>query len=132
MIIILSKRYKYLNIFGLLHLIHEKSVSNNYQNNKNYYLSVLFVSNIIYNYYIKNNEKDIIILKNYITLFIDCFNYAKLFYRDFYYQIIKYILKNVYLTDNEKEYIINKIDKNKLKKYYNLNEDLSEYENNSM
>ena len=39
MIIILSKRYKYLNIFGLLHLIHEKSASNNFQNNKNYYLT---------------------------------------------------------------------------------------------
>ena len=132
MIIIFSKRYKYLNIFGLLHLIHEKSASNNYQNNKNYYLSVLFVSNIIYNYYIKNNEKDIIILKNYITLFIDCFNYAKDFYRDFYNQIIKYILKSDYLTDNEKEYIINKIENNNLKKYYNLNEDLGEYENISM
>ena len=132
MIIILSKRYKYLNIFGLLHLIHEKSASNNFQNNKNYYLSVLFVSNIIYNYYIKNNEKDIIILKNYITLFIDCFQYAKDFYRDYYYQIIKYILKSAYLTDNEKEYIINKIDKNKLKIYFNLYEDLGEYENNSL
>ena len=134
MIIILSNRYKYLNIFGLLHLFHEKSASNKYQYNKNYYLSVLFVSNIIYNYYIKNNKKDIIILINYITLFIDCFKYAKKFNKDFYYQIIKNILRSVYLTDNEKGYIISKIEnKNNLNKYYKLfNNDLIKYEAKSI
>ena len=123
MIIILSKRYKYLNQFGLLHLIHEKSASNKYQINNNYYLSVLFVSNIIYNSYIRNNEKDIIILINYIKLFIDCFQYANKFYKEFYYHIIKYILRSAYLTDNEKENIINKIEKNNktnLNNYYNI------------
>ena len=132
MIIILSERSKYLNKFGLLHLRHEKSTSNNYQINKKYYLSVLFVSNIIYNYYIKNNEKNIIILVNFIKLFIDCFQYAKKYYKHFYNHIIKYILNNVYLTEREKEKIINEIEKKekiKLNKYYNFKKYIGEYEN---
>ena len=130
MIIILSKRYKYLNKFGLLHLYHEKSASNKYQINNNYYLSVLFSSTIIYNFYIKNHEKEISILLNYIKLFLDCFQYAKKYYKDFYNHIIKLVLKNIYLTDNEKENIINKIDKKfkiNLNKLYNLNKYLRKY-----
>ena len=131
MIVILAKKYKYLNKFGLLHLIHEKSASNNYQKNNNYYLSVLFVSNIIYNYYIKKNEKDIIILMNYINLFIDCFQYAKIYFTNFYNLIIKYILKSDYLTENEKENIIDKIENNStynLKNIYNYDKYIEEYE----
>lgn len=122
MIIILSKRYKYLNQFGLLHLYHEKSASKKYNLNKNYYLSVLFVSNIIYNYYIKNNEKDIVILINYIKLFFDCFKYAHRFESNFYSLIINNIIRSIYLTDKEKEIIIKAIENNKninLTKYYN-------------
>ena len=132
MIIILSERSKYLNKFGLLHLWHEKSASNKYQTNKKYYLSVLFVSNIIYNYYIKNREKNIIILINYIKLFIDCFQYAKKYYNNFYNHIIKYILNSGYLTEMEKEKIINEIEKKKkinLNKYYNSKKYIGEYEN---
>lgn len=132
MIIILSKRYKYLNKFGLLHLFHEKSASNKYQINKNYYLSVLFVSNNIYNYYIKNNEKDIIILINYIKLFIDCFQYAKKYYKEFYQHIIGYILRNHHLTEKEKENIIKIIEKKKkidLNKYYSFKKYIGENEN---
>ena len=112
MIIILAKRYKYLNKFGLLHLIHEKSASNNFHINNNYYLSVLFVSNIIYNNYIKENEKDIVILINYINLFIDCFQYAKNYIPDFYNHIIKFILKSDYLNENEKQSIIYTLENN--------------------
>ena len=132
MIIILSERSKYLNKFGLLHLWHEKSASNKYRTNKKYYLSVLFVSNIIYNYYIKNKGKNIIILINYIKLFIDCFQYAKKYYNNFYNHIIKYILNNGYLTEMEKKNIINEIEKKKkinLNKYYNSKEYIGEYEN---
>ena len=132
MIIILSERSKYLNKFGLLHLWHEKSASNKYRTNKKYYLSVLFVSNIIYNYYIKNREKNIIILINYIKLFIDCFQYAKKYYNYFYKHIIKYILNSGYLTEMEKEKIINEIEKKKkfnLNKYYNSKKYIGEYEN---
>ena len=131
MIVILSKRYKYLNKFGLIHLIHEESASNNYQKKNNYYLSVLFVSNIIYNFYIKKNEKDIIILINYINLFIDCFQYAKIHFTNFYNLIIKYILKSNYLNENEKKNIIDKIEVNStynLKKIYNYDKYIEDYE----
>lgn len=124
MIIILAKRYKYLNQFGILHLYHKKSASQKYKLNNNYYLSVLFVSNIICNYYIKNNEKDIIILINYIKLFMDCFKYAHKYERNFYSHIIKNIIRNIYLTDKEKEKIIKSIENKKkinLTKYYNIN-----------
>ena len=109
MFIILGKRYKYLNKFALLHLIHTKSASNNYQENKKYFLSVLFVSNIICEYHLKNNPKDIVILINYIKLFIDCFRYGKIFYPDLFQNIINYIMKNEYLTLNKKIDIINNI-----------------------
>jgi hypothetical protein len=68
MIVIYAKRYKYINKFAILHLFHKNSASNNYTENKNYYLSVLFVSHIIYDYHLKNNPLDIRILFNYIYL----------------------------------------------------------------
>jgi len=112
MFIILAKRYKYLNKFGLLHLIHSKQTSNNYQDNEKYYLSVLFVSNIIYEYHIKNNPKDIDILKNYILLFIDCFRYGKKFFPYLFQYIFNFILNNEYLSNYIKTDLLNLIENN--------------------
>ena len=112
LIILLSKRYKYLNQFALLHFIHSKSTSNKYKDNKRYYLSVLFVSNIIYYYYIKNNPEDINILINYINLFIDCFRYGKKNIPDLFKNIINKIYNNEYIPLYKKIDIINQIDYN--------------------
>ena len=57
----MSQKYKYLNNFALIHLVHPKSTSNNYRNNNNFYLGVLFFGNILLDYHIKNNPMDIVI-----------------------------------------------------------------------
>ena len=44
-LILLTKKYKYLNNFGLIHLFHSNSTSKNFIYNKNYYLNVLFCGN---------------------------------------------------------------------------------------
>ena len=110
MIVIHAKRYKYINKFAILHLFHKNSASNNYTKNKNYYLSVLFVSNIIYEYHLKNNPLDIRILFNYIYLFFDCFKYAKKYFPDLFMHIFKKIINDDYLSYNEKFQILNKIE----------------------
>jgi glycosyltransferase involved in cell wall biosynthesis len=123
MIVIYAKRYKYINKFAILHLFHKNSASNNYTENKNYYLSVLFVSHIIYDYHLKNNPLDIRILFNYIYLFFDCFKYGKKYFPDLFMHIIKKIINDDNLSYNEKFKILNKIEY-KTNIYYN-------YENKS-
>ena len=118
MLIIYAKRYKYLNKFAILHLDHNNSASNNYTENKNYYLSVLFVSNIIYEYHLKNNLKDIKILLNFITLFVDCFKYGKKYFPNLFIHSIKNIINSDYLSDYEKFKILDKIENN-TNIYYN-------------
>jgi hypothetical protein len=108
MIVIYAKRYKYINKFAILHLFHKNSASNHYTENKNYYLSVLFVSNIIYDYHLKDNPLDIRILLNYIYLFVDCFNYGKKNFPDLFMHIIKKIINDDNLSYNEKFQILNK------------------------
>ena len=63
-IVILSKRYKYLNNFALIHLNHKNSASNVFI--KKFYISLLFFANILYNYHININPEDIQIAINLI------------------------------------------------------------------
>ena len=42
LLIIFAKKYKYLNYFGLIHLVHKKATSNGFSSNSNYYLGILF------------------------------------------------------------------------------------------
>ena len=72
MIILLSKKYKYLNDFFIIHLIHSNSATITYWENKEFYISILFFAHYIYEYYIKNHPKEInllIINKLYKILF---------------------------------------------------------------
>ena len=77
MIVILSRRYKYLNNFALVHLSHSNAASKNYLENDNYYLGIFFFANNLYNYYIKYHENEIYILLNYVNLFIVEFKKGK-------------------------------------------------------
>lgn len=109
MLIILAKKYKYLNRFAILHLIHQNSISNNYIENNEYYLSILFFANIIIEYHLKNNPKDINILINFINLFKYCFQYGKKFFPNLFYYIIQNVLNNEYLSNNEKKILLNEV-----------------------
>ena len=106
MLVILAKKYKYLNRFALLHLFHKKSISNNYYEKNEYYLSIFFFANVIYKYYLKNNPKDINILINFLNLFKFSFQYGKKIYPLFFNYIIKNILNNEYLSELDKEKLL--------------------------
>ena len=69
-LISLSQKYKYLNNFALIHLIHPKSISNNRFGNIKYYISLLFFGNTLLDYHINNNPKDIVIFNNFYTKII--------------------------------------------------------------
>ena len=47
MIIILTKRYKYINNFALIHLNHPNSTSSNFDTKNEFYLGIFFALNII-------------------------------------------------------------------------------------
>ena len=107
MLVISAKKYKYLNKFGILHLIHSFSVSNNYLEKSEYYLSVFFFGNIINEYYLKYHPKEIFLLINYINLFNNCIENGKKLYPDLFWRLIKIILNNNYLsTENKKQFLI--------------------------
>ena len=97
-IVVLSRKYKFLDNFGIIHLMHKNSSSFKYYNE--YYLGVLFDFNILYDYYVDNNPKDIIISFNFIKRYWYIFRKCNSLYNKLYlFSIIK-ILKNPYLTND--------------------------------
>ena len=118
MIIILSKKYKYLNNFALINLIHSNSTSNHFFKNDNYFLSVLFLGNNLFDYHINKNPKDIAIFYHYYRFSNYAFNKGKKFFPKLYKFVISKAINNEYLS-------------NKLKKFYqkeiNLKKNISEY-----
>ena len=119
MIVILSKRYKYLNNFALVHLSHSKAASEKYLENDNYYLGIFFFASTLYNYYLKYHENEIYILLNYVNLFMVEFKKGKSKFHDLFKYIIKLILNSRFLGDNEKNDLIKRLDLNKY--YYKTN-----------
>ena len=119
MIVILSRRYKYLNNFALVHLSHSNAASKNYLENDNYYLGIFFFANNLYKYYIKYHENEIYILLNYVNLFIVEFKKGKSKYPDLFKYIIKFILSSRFLGNPEKEDLTKRLGINKY--YYKIN-----------
>ena len=110
MLIILAQKYKYLNNFALIHLNHSNSTSKNYENNNNYYLSVLFCGNTLFDYHINNNPKDIKIFINYYNLFKDNFKKGKNLFPKLYNFIMNKVINNEYLSNKQKRYFQQTID----------------------
>ena len=138
MIILLAKNYKYLNNFCIIHLIHSNSATLTNWNNNEFYISILFFAQFIYEYYIKYHPKEISLLINYINFYSDYFKTSSKLYPDFFNLIFNYILDNEYLTYNDinnlkiklsldselyeknnSEYFINSTDILKISKYSN-------------
>ena len=118
MILVLSKNYKYMNYFSMIHLNNIHSSSNNHWNLKEYYLSVLFFSNIVSDYYIKYNPTDIRILVNFFYLFIKEFTKGKKYFPNLFNTVMDKMLYNKYLPLDDRNYIINKFDmKKNINKY---------------
>ena len=118
LIIIFSKRYKYLNNFCLIHLSHKNSISNDFPNNKEFYLSLLFFTNNFFDYYLKYNPEDIKIIVN---LFISLDFFSIKAYKtlpNLFFFVFKKIFSNNYLSYDDKINFIKKLDiKNKYKMF---------------
>ena len=108
MIAILSNRYKYINKFGLIHLIHSNSISNEFWNNNDYYFCLYFFLDYLYKYHLDKNPKDIKIILNYINTDINSFVRGAYLFPNLFNYIFKKILNNEYLTKNDTKNIINK------------------------
>ena len=121
MLVILSKKYKYLNNFALIHLYHSSSASKDFANNPNFYLSAVFFGNTLFDYHINNNPKDIKIFIHYYSYFKSVFNIAKNLFPKLYNFFINKVLINEYLSYENKEYFQKKI---------NSKEIISEYIDN--
>ena len=104
MIIILTQKYKYLNNFALIHLYHPNSTSNDHLNNNNYYLSVLFCGNILFDYYLNNNPKDIKIFIHYYDCFKNVFKKGKKLFPKLYNLLMNKALINQYLSFRQKRF----------------------------
>ena len=118
MLIILAQKYKYLNNFALIHLNHSNSTSKDYDNNDNFYLSVLFCGNTLFDYYINDNPKDIEIFIHYYNLFEIAINKGKKLFPKLYNLLVNKFITNEYLSYEQKENI---------QKNINLKQTNSEY-----
>ena len=120
-IIILSKKYKYLNNFALIHLNHNNSAMIKYYDQ--FYISVLICQNILYNYYIKDNPSDIKIALNYLKRYKKIYQNSYKLYKNYYSYNIINILNNEYITNNDKEFILRelKINYNEFKLWNSYN-----------
>ena len=109
-IVIYSSKFRYINKFALIHLNHNNSAMNQYYDQ--FYISVLICENIIYNYYIRDNPRDIKIAINYLDRYKDVYKLTfKLYLEYFFYNIIN-ILKNVYITNKDRQFILNELEIN--------------------
>ena len=107
MIMTLAHNYKYLNIFGIMHLRHQNATSF-----KCIYKAELHLSNIIFpiylnNYFVKNNPKYVNLIFNYIRLNRFLQNQASKIYKRYFDLNIRNLFYNNYLLLNQKEDIIN-------------------------
>ena len=110
MIIILTKRYKYLNNFALIHLSHRYAASRNYLSNNEYFLGILFFANTLYNYYIKYHQNEIYILLNYINLFIGEFKIVKSKFPELFKYIVRFVLNSRFLGESAKKSLLKRLE----------------------
>ena len=102
-IVAYTKKYKYINKFGLIHLDHKKSASN--QHFGEIVISLLFFSINLYEYYIKYNPKDIRIMINLIKRYSSYYDISCKYYPNLLKFNIKQILSNKYLKEKDLIYM---------------------------
>ena len=107
MIMILAHNYKYLNIFGIVHLKHQDATSFNCISKGEFHLSNIIFPIYLNNYFVKNNPKYVNLIFNYISLNRFYQNQASKIYKRYFDSNIRNLFYNNYLLLNEKEDIIN-------------------------
>jgi glycosyltransferase involved in cell wall biosynthesis len=76
---------------------NKKSISKIYKNNYESSLSIIFVGNIFYDYYIEQNQKDIQLIINYIDFMATYIKQGKNLHLSFFNYLFEKILSNAYL-----------------------------------
>ena len=114
MILSLAHNYKYLNIFGIIHLRHKEATSFKCIVKKEFHLSNIIFPIYLYNYYVLKDPKKIRLIYNYIVLNRFLQTKASLIYRKFFEFNIRNLFYNNYLLINEKKKILD---------YFNIRED---------
>ena len=105
-LLIFAKNFQFINYFFIIHLFHPNAVTFSYLTTKEDYLSQLFVSNNMMNYYLDDHPEDIHIMVNYIRTMTVIIDTNDPLYPDFNKYIIRKIMANNYLTYEEKEQIL--------------------------
>ena len=83
-ILIYAKKGKRIKNRMLYHYMNNKSASEGYFKNPEYFLSFLFVGNIYYDYHLDNYPKDFVFIINYINFIKKHFVKAKMLFPDFF------------------------------------------------
>ena len=109
-IISLTNKFKYLNKFALIHLNHTNSAMLKFYDQ--FYISVLICQNILFNFLIKDQPKDIIILMNYLKRYKKIYNISNSLYKKYFSYNIINILNNEYLTYNDRLFIFHLLNSN--------------------
>ena len=104
MLIILAKKYKYLNHYAFIHLLHSNSTSHGYMNNNNYFLGVLFFGNTLFDYHINKNPKDIGIFIHFYKFSKKSMNKGKKIFPKLYNFLINNVIINQYISNEQRQF----------------------------
>lgn len=117
MIIMLAHNYKYLNIFGLIHLKHQQSISFDCIKKEIFHLSNLFFVVYLNDYYVKKKPENVHLIYNYLLLNKFYQTQASHIFKRFFDFNIRIFLFNNYLLENNKQEIFDSFNINSNKSF---------------
>ena len=117
-LLIHTQKFKQIDKKLLFHFKNKKSASNRHKTNSEYYLSVIFIGIIYYDYYFTLSPQDLKIMINYIYFLKNDFKKIKILYPSIFNYYFGKILTNNKLLDK---------DKDKIKKYFDIPENCDSY-----
>ena len=124
---ILAQKYKYLNHYALIHLFHSNSASRSRFKDDNFFLSVLFYGNILLDYHINKNPKDIGIFIHYYKCYKGSLNKGKKLFPKLYNFLINNVLINEYLSYEQRNFFQKNINLSSSSKYIKNFENEAKY-----
>ena len=117
-ILIYAQRYEKIKNILYFHFKNIKSASNDYKNNSEYYLSLIFAGIVFFDYYIDYYSKDIQNLINYINNLKEDFKQSKKFFPT----LLNYLFGKIF---SKKQ--LSKHQKKELMKEFNISENCNSY-----
>ena len=116
-LMILAQKYKYLNHYALIHLLHSNSASHSRFKDDVFFLSVLFYGNTLFDYHINKNPKDIGIFIHFYKYYKGSLNKGKKLFPKLYNYLINNIMINEYLSYKQRKFFQKNINLNSSSKY---------------